>query len=205
MAACVIIDGLQLAQISSSTGTAVMLFPSGIKAGDLLVGFDAASNNAGPTASNLFTGFTQIFNATGDNLRAIGEYKIASGSESGGVGGMNGGITNNKMMYTFRAGSPIGSVTTGSINTEITNNDPALQTCTSGSGLVPLVVFGCYRSTGTIGTRTFNPAKDGEINSSVNAYLAYKIYNTSPADETVDMTDVGNDNCLASFYLQCSP
>ncbi|HWE21758.1 MAG TPA: hypothetical protein VG758_32045 [Hyphomicrobiaceae bacterium] len=50
------------------------------------------------------------------------------------------------------------------------------------------------------------PAKDGEINvvlGALNAYLAYKIYNSSPVNVTVDMDDEGT-NELYSCYVSCS-
>lgn len=180
-----------------------MTAPGGILSGDLLVWWNRARNNIGPPASFVPNGFTSIVDFTSTNSRGISAYKLAVGNETA-WGAMNGGLQKDEMLYVFRGTGPISSVSVKSLNSEGTDNDPASQTVTSGSGLVPVVVFGCYGSTGTVTTRTFSPAKDGEINSSVNAYLAYKIYNDAPVNESVDMNDEGTDNTLASFYLQCT-
>jgi hypothetical protein len=49
-----------------------------------------------------------------------------------------------------------------------------------------------------------SPAKDGEATSGSDCYLAWKIYDASPADVTADMDDEGTVNALASGYLACA-
>ena len=55
-----------------------------------------------------------------------------------------------------------------------------------------------------------SPAKDGEIQSDEGGieffdnWLAYKIYNSSPADASVDMDDESSENYLSSFFIECS-
>jgi len=205
MASLVIVGGgIQISLVTSAVSTAIsMTAPGGIHAGDLLVWWNRARNNVGPPVALVPAGFTSIVNFTSTNSRGISAYRIADGAEIG-FNAMNGGLQKDEMLYVFRGTSPISSVSVQSLHSEGTDNDPASQSVTSGSGLSPLVVLGCYGSTGAVNTRTFSPAKDGEINSSTSAYLAYKIYNSSPADETIDMNDEGTDNTLASYYLQCS-
>jgi len=73
-----------------------------------------------------------------------------------------------------------------------------------------LIVLGCYvAAINAVNPRTFNPAKDGEIQATAvdgpeDLWLAYKIYNSSPADVSIDMDDEGLFNALVSCYIQCT-
>lgn len=195
---------LQLAQQASSTSTGLTITLPTTIAGDVMVIFNTASNNAGAPAAITPSGFTSILNVTAGNVRATAFYKKADGTEGGTtVAVMNGGITKDAMCYTFRGTPAVNSISPTGVQNEVTSNDPAGQTVGSGSGVAPLIVMCGYRSTAAVSPRTFSPAKGGEINSSANAFLAFLIQNTTAADVSVDMDDEGNDNVLASFYLQC--
>ena len=88
---------------------------------------------------------------------------------------------------------------------ETTDGNPSAQVVGASSGTPPLIVIGAYGTTGTVDPRTFSTTKDGEITAdSFNAYLAYKIYNSSPQDSSIDMDDEGDANILQSCYLACS-
>ena len=47
-----------------------------------------------------------------------------------------------------------------------------------------------------------SPAKDGEVANGTTPYLAYKVYNSSPANVSVDMDDEGDGNTLQSCYIE---
>ena len=88
------------------------------------------------------------------------------------------------------------------VNSEGTTGDPASQSVTASGGTAPLIVFGCSGSTSQLGTLpTFSPAKDASVGSNAFNDLAYKIYNSSPQDTTIDKGDDGA-NALQSFYLE---
>jgi hypothetical protein len=196
------------AQSSSTSSSTTINAPATVNAGDLLVMWDFSRGNPAPAdvVPNLFTRITpNTFTLAGDH-RAVASYKIADGTEDGAaITGMTVGASGGyKAMYLFRGDKPIVSVTPGSVANESTTGNPAAQTVASGSGLAPLIVFGCYGTSGTVNPRTFTvaavDAKDGEITPNVRCYLAYKIYMSSPADVVVDMDDEGS-NGLGSFYL----
>lgn len=81
------------------------------------------------------------------------------------------------------------------------NGNPAPQVITASSGTPPLVVIGCFGVRGGISGWSFSPTQDGSITFNDIA-MAHKIYNSSPADVTIDMADLGNVNTLISCYLQ---
>lgn len=197
-----------LSQPSGETATSTaqtITGPSGIQAGDLLVLLDRATNVIGTPATVVPSGFTSIVNTTSANVRQIASYKIADGTEaSASLTGMNGDVINAKALYVFRGNVAISAVNVSTPNSEATDGNPASQSVTASGGTPPLIVLGCYGSSGAVDPRTFSTTKDGEINPSTALYLAYKIYNVSPADTSIDMDDEGVNNILQSFYIECS-
>lgn len=122
---------------------------------------------------------------------------------------MNGSSDNAKALYIFRGNIAATTLTPSTWNQATNAGDPPAQTVLSASGIAPLVVFGCYGANSTISTRTFTVggvgAKDGEIQGGDNTngcWLAYKIYNSAPADVVVDMPNSGGANLLESGYIQ---
>lgn len=203
--------GLTLSFIASTTSTAATITaPSSINAGDLLVLMDTASSVFVSPTTVVPTGFTSISNRTFSSgsafQRAIFSYKIANGSEdSSSITGMDGNLNDQKIMMQFRGSSAIAAVTPSTVNFTSSDTNPTAQNAAASGGVAPLIVLGGYYTTGgTIDPRTMSPAKDGEANSSVSQYLAYKIYNSSPADVSVDMDDEGSGNAVHAFYLQAA-
>ena len=195
----------------SATSTSnVIAFPASIIAGDLIVFVDRASNIAfgGVPTDVTPTGFTRVGSSlSGTSPVVVGYrqnawYKLAAGTESGNLTGMDGTGADHKAMYVFRGNVPAAMLTLGDADGTIENTNPASQSCTAGSGVAPLVVFGAYGSSGAVDPRTFSTPKGGEINPSTLLYLAYKIYDSSPANTDIDMDDEGDMNALQSFYIQ---
>jgi hypothetical protein len=201
---------LTLAQQASATSTSTSVTIPTVLAGDLIVVWNRSRSNVTIPTLVTPTGFTNFVNfAAAAAVRCAAHYKISDGTESGGsASGMNGGLDNDICLYTFRGTRVITAVSVQDIATEIQDGDPAAQTANASAGQAPLIVFGCYSSTGAVDPRTFtvggSAAKDGEISASTDAYLAYKIYNSAPADVVIDMDDEGDRNGLASFYIQCT-
>ncbi len=199
-----------LSQVASATSALeTITVPAGVIAGDLLVLLDRAEDDATTVPTTVVpTGFTSIINtAHAQYTRSIMSYKIAVGTEaSSSITGMNGTAYESKAMYVFRGNNPITSVTAASAAGQFTESNPTAQVVTASAGAVPLVVLAGYSvfAANAVDPRTFSTTKDGEISNGTDLYLAYKIYNSSPADTTVDMDDEGFENCLQSCYLQVS-
>lgn len=196
-----------LTQVLSATSTiATITFPSGIQAGDILVLLDYARAGSNPTlvtpsGFTIPSGGNQGLNKT----RLVFSYKLAVGGESGALTGMSGNLAMAKMMYVFRGNVPVNTLTLGAFNNEATNGNPTPQVVAASGVQTPLVVLGCYASEATVvDPRSFTPAKDGEISAINESYLAYKIYNASPANVTVDMDDEAGPNYLFSTYIRAA-
>ncbi len=106
----------------------------------------------------------------------------------------------------FRSNYGIGVVTSASVNSQVTNNDPALQSVTASGGRVPLIVFGCAQCVFSNDPpfTTASPAFDQEVNllgSNLDFKVGFKIYNSSPQNHSIDMADI-QANGLSSFYLE---
>lgn len=202
------VASLTLTQVLSATSMAdTIAWPGSLAAGDLAVMLDQANSasNGVPPTTVVPSGFTSIVNtASAFSHRQICSYKILTGSESGSLTGMDGVDSDSKAMLIFRGSAPITSVTVGGVTGQQTTGNPTAQVPAASGGTPPLIVIGAYGSDGSINPRNFTPAKDGEITPNVACYLAWKIYNSAPADVTIDMDDEGTINLLQSFYLSVS-
>jgi hypothetical protein len=198
-----------LSPTTDSSGAAFTL-PVGIQAGDLIINFDFA-RDAGLPADATPSGFGVASSINdGAQTRAKLNYKIADGSESGAsVNGLDG-TAEAHLVYVFRGNVPITSAVPTDVETAgPTDSNPGALTVNASGANPPLIVIGCYGlGLGAIDPRTFSTTKDGEINGGVantaTAFLAYKIYNSSPANTSIDMDDEGSDNTLISCYFACS-
>lgn len=196
-----------LSEHASATSTAsTVTGPSTIIAGDILVLWDRASNAVAPAPSSVTpTGFSNVLDFTIGPTKGMASVKVADGSEaSASITGMDGSASDRKMLYVFRGNIPATTATAQDAASEGTDGNPAAQTANASGSTKPVIVIGCYGSGSAVDPRTFSPAKDGEISAATNAWLAYKIYNSSPQDVTIDMDDEGLQNTLGSFYLECA-
>lgn len=198
-----------LASVTALTETIVA--PSSILPGDILVLNDRALNAAGLPTFVIPSDFSFFAGANdGTLLQHAMSVKRANGSEAGAtLTGMVGTSTTDKVLLVFRPGSPasaINFVLGGDSNATISDGDPGARTILAAAQLAPLLVLAGYGSSGTVDPRTFTvggiAAKDGEVNSSVRLYSAWKIYNSSPADVVIDMADEGNDNVVCGSWLE---
>lgn len=204
------VTSLSLFNTALSTAQTITA-PASIVAGDLIVLMDrAGANSATAPVAVTPTGFTlingQVLNDASDADRVVWSYKIAVGTEGGtSITGMNGAF-NSKVMAVFRGDVAIGGVTVADVEGAITNVDPADFTVSASGGTPPLIVLATYsiwlEDAATVDPRSMSPAKDSEIGAAAgDVYLAWKIYNASPADVTVGMADEGFFNCLQSCYI----
>ena len=191
---------------SSTSEIATITLPANIEAGDIIVLFDAG-NEAGIPTSVVPTGFTSIFDVGTEigviDARRIASYKIAVGTEGGtNITGMNSGEM-EKVALVFRGNIPVTSVNVADIATEATSGNPAAQVINASGGAVPLVLVGCVNSLTNLGASdSFSPAADAVVSTGADTNVYYKVYNSSPADHTLDMGDPGTGNFLGSFYME---
>lgn len=193
---------------AGGSGTSAVTGSASILAGDILIYEDYARTVGSIPTAVTPSGFTNVINATlASTTRLMISYKIATGAEaSAAITGMNGGQSNEKILQVFRPSRALVSLVSGDPASEITDGDPVGQTCNVVGVATPLIVFASYGSTGGLNTalNIFTPTEDGVSNSSTFNYLKYKIYNTAPADTSVDMPDRLNANALSSFYLRAT-
>ena len=193
-------------QSSASSEAATIIGPADIQAGDLLVLWDVAVRSSGVPPAAVPTGFTTIVDQNGSiRIRITLSCKIADGSEaSATLTGMTANEQINKLLYVFRGNVPI-SVATPVDPSFVFNSggNPAPFVINAAGAAVPLVVVaGYFEYGGAVNVRGFSPAKDGEIQlANGDTWLAYKIYNASPADVTLSGNVI---NSIAGCYFLCS-
>jgi hypothetical protein len=188
---------------SSATSTAATItVPNDVVAGDLLVLYDRAVNNFGNPTTVVPSDFSTIRNEAIDTtVRIICSYKIANGTEAGtNLTGMDGGSSDAKILMVFATnGATSGSVF--DVDFEVTDANPAAQTVNVSGQPTPLVVLAFIRQQTATG-QSFSPTQNGTVGPVNTNTGYYRIYNSSPADVTVDCDDGGNNNSILSFYLQ---
>jgi hypothetical protein len=193
------------AHSSASDMAATVTAPADIIAGDLLIMVDFSFGAYSPPTAVTPSNWNNVLNlTTGTKSRGMIHWKLANGSEASSViTGMNGSTGfSSKLIVVFRGDIPATLITTSTMNSEATTGNPASQNVAASGGTPPLVVMGFYMASAAVDPRTMSPAKDGEVAPADNGnWLAWKIYNTSPANVSVDMDDEGS-NLLASTYFQ---
>lgn len=123
------------------------------------------------------------------------------------------GSGNSKDFIVGLRFTPPPSAVIEQINSQVSTGNPTSQTKSVSTETDPLVVLGAYTimrnsSTNLMLTDTFSPSADGDIDvavsgSTIRSRLAYKIYNSSPANVTIDLDDDGEVfHGVTSFVLR---
>lgn len=192
---------------ATSSGSTITV-PGTALAGDIAILIDGTTGFKTPTnvVPSGWTGIGSLYSVTGKNGAAIRVSRkiLVSGDIGANVTGMHE-VSEAKTMIVLRPNATINTVTLGTINNEGTAGNPSSQTVSASGQPTPLVVIGaaCTES-GTAAFSTASPAFDAELAPSVDSKVGYKIYNSSPADHSIDMADLGNGQVLVSFYLRVS-
>lgn len=182
---------------ATSVNTASVTCPSGVIAGDLIV---YANRGREDESAVVPSGYTQILEMNFGDGHTIVSAKLASGSEGGNsITGM-GGISQLNAVAVFRPNIPATAFSASTPNKQSTSGNPSPQTVLSAAGTPPLIVFGVYSGHDSVSPRSMTPAKDGEISPFNEFWLAWKIYNSNPANVVVDMNDE-TQSSLASFFV----
>lgn len=189
-----------------STGTTITI-PAGAEEGDIAFLADFQVTGSGPTLVTP-TNWTNIVDtASAFSLLATSYRRLPSGAGGTNVTGMSadGGELISKAMLVFRPNSLASAITPASLNEETTGGNPASQSVTASGQAVPLIVLGILAAENTTNPAfsTASPAFDDTVPSN-DLRIGYKIYNSSPADHTIDMADLSTGNFLQSCYVRVS-
>jgi hypothetical protein len=168
--------------------------PAGIQNGDLIVASVARITS---TAASLQTpaGFSRF----GDINNTFLYAKIADGSEASQT--IEWEVLSGNTLFdaaiavqVFRPDTPAQRLSIGSSVVDTFAPLSVVVAASGGDG--PLIVFGSARmETGATPTVAFSTTADGvttDDNSVIGIELAYKIYDTSPADVTITVNDLGS-------------
>jgi hypothetical protein len=187
--------------VSAKANSSSITIPSLAAAGDLGVLCDWASNSPSLTIPS---GWTQIRDSAAASSRLTISYKVlVAGEPNSSITGM-GATDPNKIIFVFRPDKSISNVTPSTWAIEVTAGNPASQNVAASGKAVPMVVIGAMGvTTGDSAFTTASPAFTATLQTDSTDFIAgYKIYNSSPADHTVDAGDVST-NGLTSGYIIC--
>jgi hypothetical protein len=193
---------------ATSTTASTISYPASIQAGDLLVLYQAAIADNGNTA--LPSGWVEYQNVIlgGTSWRVRVAYKIATGEETGTFTGLPSTAYNGWTMTQYRGDRKIKTVIpAGFASSGPTSADPGGINIAASGGVAPLIVEG-HAHTPTYSGYSFSPGADDMLTTGSTGLGAHrtpiKIYNSSPADHSLDIGDNGTGNFLCGYYLQCA-
>jgi len=199
---------------SAISEASTVTVPASALANDLAILLDYQNNSSVDPVDVVPAGWTSVgslFRMTGGSFNRVGVRAsrkiLVAGDISASITGMNGILNEAKVLLVFRpTGGTITTVDASTVNGQATSADPASQSVVASGQPIPLIVIGGASSHGgSAAFSTASPAFDATVVTTGNGWLrgGYKIYNSAPADHTIDMNDLGN-NGLISFYLSVS-
>ena len=191
--------------------TGPLALPGSARQGDIviLVARDEYTSAPAPSAG-VPSGYTLIGQFEVGWSRYVYSHKVLSSGEveiPAYTNSPNPKAHTTRIALVFRPNAYPRTLTPAGFQSQATNDNPSAQIITSGSGTSPLIVVAswCNDNGLAVSPRSSTPAMDGEVNFPGYGgnwfYAGYKIYNSSPANVTVDMDDEGFENNLASFYI----
>lgn len=174
-------------------------------AGDLAIMFSRAGDETGDVTppdwvvANMQTGGTV-------RTKMMAGVLTATDISNGYVAGVKGTTRTQGILTTLRPSIPISALVWFDTDGVITTGNPAAQAIAASGGDAPLVVAASMFSSGAIDPRTWTGGTPTEYQQASGTGLAiwllHQIFNSSPADITVDMDDEGSTNILLSGYLE---
>lgn len=196
-------------QASATSGAVTITVPASAAAGDLAVlyQYSISSTSLAPSAVTP-SGWTALTDTStisvGTSARGMLLYKVLVGGDPGStVTGMSGSSSDDKVIAVFRPSTAIALVSPSTFNAQMTNGTPTTQTTTATGLTYAIVMLGVGASTGSpVSFSAATPAWGATIaTASTREIAAYTIYNSSPSNQSVSMSDFGSLNWLASGYL----
>lgn len=189
---------------------------AGIAAGDVAFLLDGPSSSAAITKV-IPSGWTEemdqaldlgFANASRHTRTTISSKILVSGDLTAGalnaITGANGDQTDRKIVLIFRPSSPITTLTVLDKTQEClgNNGNVAQQTISMAAETVPVVAVANFRT--SVAVNETATGMTGVSGSATTHAAAYRIFNSSQADQNVDLaSDVGWSH-LQSFYFKGS-
>ncbi len=193
--------------VTSASASGNVTCPS-TAAGDVIVFINIRALNHNEAYPSGFTGYPGAYQYySGTNFTQAVSYKIADGTEGGTTisNALTSAGAGSQRNYVFvihdDTGGWAGALPKG-IQIENNAGNPSGIVVASSGMSVPGTVFGVYNCTGAITTRSMT-SSDGEVQvgAATSSYVKYKSYTSSPANQTIDTGDNG-DNTIFGFWIE---
>ena len=190
-------QGLTYVSSATSTGSTIVI-PSDAAIGDLAILWDAAENDPFSPSAVIPSGWTGMNNiasyTTAIIARTLTNRKnLVSGDPGATITGMNGNVSNRKLMVVLRPNIGIGSTATLNVAEEAIDTAPTDQV--KSTQTTPYVVIGgSYCDVAP----AFSAAWYDQQFTNNNLLAGFKIFNSDPASITINLSTYGTDNTLVS-------
>lgn len=189
---------------TAESGSSSITIPVAAQEGDIAVLYEYASGGAGSLPSLVTpSGWVNRTNdVIGTQRAAVFTKALVGGDPGASIAGTSGSDDNKKMMVVFRPNGPITLATYSTFTSEFTNLNPSAQVISAAGQSAPLIVLGGCGVIGSPVFGTLSPAFDAQIVPSHDRLrIGYKLYDSSPADHSIDMNDLGSSNSLWGGYI----
>lgn len=183
----------------ASSSSSSLTIPSGAAAGDVCLTFNGCTGLVSTPTSVTPTGFTKIVDQTTTQRRYVHCWKkLVSGDPGSSITGMSD-FQQFFDCYVFR---PSISTNFAVTNTgfEVTSSNPSSQTVPAGNA--PCIIVAHEGSASTNPPTSFASGSFDQEDTGYYCRYGYKIYNTAPSSNVIDMADLGVYNQLATFLVQ---
>lgn len=199
---------------STASATATIATPEGAAAGDLAVIFDVLWGDTLVGSSfGVPGGWTQIFqnhNSANSSGLSVLAKKLTSDDLTSVATGTVHTYAQRKQMHVFRTDNDFSGFSTGTWSVGMTSGSQGARTASVEGFSGPLVSFGFAATRGAAFSWEGSPSPSfaesiGYDPGSEYLLTGYKFQNTSPVDQTADISDPGSGNILAVGFIALTP
>lgn len=204
------VGALTLSDVGATTSTSSTIAIHGSAvAGDLAIYCSAALNTSGTpgdvTPPDWEAGPSNVYITTA-RVKIMAGILTAGDIVAGTITGLSGTSASYGVLKILRPSAPITGLLWVDTAEQGTTGNPSSQTVNASGGTPPLVVCAGFMAAAgaTVDPRTWTGSTPASANATSNFYFLHGIFNSSPADITVDMDDEGAFNALQSGFLEVS-
>lgn len=193
------------------SGSASVVVPATVQAGDVLIHANSASSGGAVPASLIPPGFTLDIDSTitasgssGRAKRVTLAHKLADGSEAGQTYYGMSSSSASAILAVFRSYTgEFGTLSSGDKHAQIGRGSISPQVVSASGQVLPLIVFGVAAASvsGTLSMSQSDATIPPTFASNTYLILGYKIFNSNPANVTLSMTGGDGEKMLGSLFL----
>jgi len=186
--------------VNSAKGTLSLTMPT-VQDNDIGIFVSRGRSNPTKVIPSGWTELTYQNSANPDYITC--SKKLTNAADSGAtVTGLNANNQEDCIVMVFRPDVECAAFSSADVQSEqwtSTAGNPSARTVTSSGGTAPTLMLGFGGTNGSISSFSTDPFDGTAFQREVG--MGYVIMNSTPANQTFDINDLGNSNELHGYYL----